>query len=623
MTKYLRLTTIFILFLFLISCKHTITQKDYPDADAVFIKLNKEFTLNDDGTMNYHYSHELKLFSYLSFNSRYGETFITYNPKFQKLKVNKAITVNDKGAEIHSPNNAFNEVLPQFAANAPAYNYLREMIITHTGLERNATINLDYEISTQKDFLPALMGNEIINNSSPVRDYDFTVKVPKGKKLFYKLLNSDVKPDSSVKDNCTTYTWKFKEVPAQPVESMQPASNMHLIRLLFSSSGNISSLIENIVKQDAFKYELNEEIRKEVNGERKANSEEGRGNRKNTLNTENIQLKTALLLQKKVVEEFNYYPIPASITGFKCKDAVNIWKSNGGTELEKAVLLKSLLMNAKINSEILAVSYPYYSAKDKINQLFDNFIIKAKLSNNDVIYLSPTHTNDLNQIYDLQRYLFYALDKSSVLSSLPNENFTNSAEVKGTMKMSNDNILTGDINLQLKDRFNTFYKYMLNQEAYNSTFNNIKEGKLKSSDELVSVIDLTIENKKAYTKEKNFVFFNIPEINNGISTWGLNFLPEKRNTPFELPSSINEDYNYSIQLPAGFQLLSGKADINIKNNAGALILKIQQIGNTLTVKKEIRINNKIIETKDYNDFKSLMNVWNNRKYRELVFSCKS
>ena len=43
------------------------------------------------------------------------------------------------GKKVKAPENAINEILPAFAAGAPAFNSLREMVITHTALERGAT----------------------------------------------------------------------------------------------------------------------------------------------------------------------------------------------------------------------------------------------------------------------------------------------------------------------------------------------------------------------------------------------------------------------------------------------------------------------------------------------------
>ena len=106
--------------------------------DAVYLQIIKEYTLNPDGSMDYRYVKKQKLQTYRSFHSLYGETFIVYDPDFQSLKINDVHTIMADVKKVTAPANAFNEVLPGFAANAPAYNKLREMVITHPGTERGA-----------------------------------------------------------------------------------------------------------------------------------------------------------------------------------------------------------------------------------------------------------------------------------------------------------------------------------------------------------------------------------------------------------------------------------------------------------------------------------------------------
>ena len=162
--------------------------------DAVYLQLKKEYTLNPDGSMDYRYVKKLKLQTYRAFQSLYGESFVVYNPDFQSLKVNEVYTQMADGKKNPSPENAFNEVLPGFSANAPAYNKLREMVITHTGTERNAILNLDYTLHTKKGFYPCLMGNELLSEVEPVKDLTVVIKVPSNATLYFNILNSSSTP---------------------------------------------------------------------------------------------------------------------------------------------------------------------------------------------------------------------------------------------------------------------------------------------------------------------------------------------------------------------------------------------------------------------------------------------
>ena len=100
---------------------------------------------------------ELTLFTHAAMNRVYGESFIIYNPEFQTLKIHDSYTRQKDGTIVKTPENALLEVLPSVAADAPAYNGLKEMVVVHTGLELGATIYLDYSVVTRPGYLPNWM----------------------------------------------------------------------------------------------------------------------------------------------------------------------------------------------------------------------------------------------------------------------------------------------------------------------------------------------------------------------------------------------------------------------------------------------------------------------------------
>ena len=102
-------------------------------------------------------------------NGLYGESFIVYNPAYQELKIHESYTRQKDGKIVKTPENAFVEVLPAAAADAPAYNGLKEMVVVHTGLELGATICLDYSVITRPGYLPGLDVYVPIEELSPVK----------------------------------------------------------------------------------------------------------------------------------------------------------------------------------------------------------------------------------------------------------------------------------------------------------------------------------------------------------------------------------------------------------------------------------------------------------------------
>ena len=75
------------------------------------------------------------------------------------------------------------------------------------------------------------------------------------------------------------------------------------------------------------------------------------------------------------------------------------------------------------------------------------------------------------------------------------------------------------------------------------------------------------------------MFITIPEISNGVSSWGINSLLEKRTTNLEIPSNIEENYDYSFTLPANYKLISPVNKIALQNKTGKISIEIKQNGN--------------------------------------------
>lgn len=157
-------------------------------SEAEFRKLAETWTLHQDGSQEYRYYKELTLFTHTAMNSTYGQTFITYNPDFQELKIHSAYVKQKDGTTIQTPDNAFVEVLPAGAADAPAYNRLKEMVIVHTGLELGATIYLDYSVISKAGYLPAIDVCKPLEESSPIKEYSLTFNLPASVIPHYALL---------------------------------------------------------------------------------------------------------------------------------------------------------------------------------------------------------------------------------------------------------------------------------------------------------------------------------------------------------------------------------------------------------------------------------------------------
>ena len=580
--------------------------------DAYYFSLTREYTLNPDGSMDYRFTKQQKLLSSRAFHNLYGETFIVYSPQSQKLKINQVYTTMADGKKVIAPENAFNEVLPAYAANAPAYNTLREMIITHTGLERNATINLDYQIHTEKGNFPALMGSEILAETEPVKSLVIRIRIPADQNLYYKVFNGDYKPEKTIEGAFQVYTWKLIDLPAISVEEAQQGMNERYPRLIFSTSDKREDIYSFLTNQPAFRFTVTEQMKNTVNG---------------WLIDKRDKFEKVLKLQEKVVNDLRLYPIPLRTCLYQCRTPEQTWNDNGGTPVEKATLLVALLKSAGIDAQVVAIIRTAFM-DDKIATLSDveDFAVKAEFKDKGTWYFSVTGLNAANLKFSLPGRSFVALKPEGKFSVTKTESPKQMVKVIGTIIVSSDPKLTGEISMYFEGGV---YPYAGLQRDKKKMKNSLS-GNLIGNDTInlkISTLNLEngfqtyiIQSEKPFRKDSNYYYFNLPMVNSGIENWGIKTLSQKRETPFEIPSIADEFYSFTITLPATLTCFTPSKKLVISNKAGTFEWEVKNDNGKLMLKRQLKFSQRVFSIPDYPDFKILMDYWNNPWYRQLIFT---
>lgn len=581
-------------------------------ADAEYLKILKEYTLNADGSIDYHYYKEVKLLSHYSFHRLYGETFIVYNTDFQTLKINSAYTIMADGKKIITPDNAFNKVLPRFSTNAPTYNNIREMVVTHTGLEVGTTIYLDYTINSESGYYPELMADDLLYESSPVKELIIKVNIPENKTLNFELLNIDGDPLVVTEKDKIVYTWTFNSLPANSKDYYQEKDHLSSPRLIFSTSKDLKKAYDFFVNQPAFDLNTNESMDAAVAVIIKENSN---------------QLSITLELQKLVCNDMSNINVPLNHTGFKCRTAIETWNSNKGTKLEKALLLSALLQKANLKSEVVAIIPDAFYNENIGNILgFDDFMLRINLEKQGQVYLSADHIYNQNQIYNLNDKTILLLDKNieslKVYSATPK---TSKIFVMGEFEFQNSEKLKGNMHLVLEANANPYFSLLNDDSKIKSVvrggiaskdISSVKYDELKQ--EFVST-HLDIEKEEPLKKLNSYLSFELPYISNGVNSWHINLLTAERAVPLEIPENIHERYDYSFGYSNDLKVVTPAKTIEIKNDAGYLLIKFENSDNKINVTKEIKFSKSIINPSVYDDFKEIMNVWNNNNYKKIIF----
>jgi hypothetical protein len=606
--KDIRIRVLLVLFTVLLCCESE-AQSIAPDGE--YISLTKTYTLHPNGDWTFRYQHRLKFLTYLAINSLYGESFILYNPAFQKLKINKAVTTMADGTLVPCPPNAFNEVLPRYSTNFPSANILREMVVTHTGLERGAQTELDYEIFTKAGFFPEMIGNELLQTSSPIDELTIVIKVPEGKTLQYRQLAIQADPLISHEKGLVVYTFCFKKQDAFTHDDFQCRDQRFIPRLIFGTGNGLSGQMSAMLIQPAFNYACEGNLKKTCDSIVKNYPD---------------NFPRIMRVQEIVATEINYFPVPASVMGFKFRTATETWNSNGGTETEKAILLASMLRTCGLEASAEAV-FPVslYDLKASNLLAIEKVLVKVSAPGIEEMLLSPLQQDAQDLSFSLGGKKIIPLTPGKTETSKQTDFSRNELTLNGELKMDIHGRLSGNLSLKATDALNPAFKLKKDKNysgkllSGSFSFADIRSSKIKNKESKSTIAEFEIEASDTIKQEANYYFWKVPVLAAGTDGWHMTELQSERNTPLEIPALIFENYSYKVMLPEGIRLVTPETDLQLNpENVGQLRIRIKQSGNELTITRSLRLNKSVIEPENYKTFRNMMNIWNEKKFREII-----
>lgn len=583
------------------------------NADAIFEKFIKEFTLEADGSTSYREYKQLKLITQFSFNRLYGETFIIYNPEFQNLKINNAYTVMADGSKVITPPNAFNEVLPRDAAFSATANHMKEMVVTHTATEMGATIFLDYTLTSAKGYLPGFMGNVLIQESSPIAELEVIVRIPSDQELNHRMIGLRTGPEIKIEANQKVYVWKFNGVQASPKEPLQGKNQLSAPRLLFTTVIGVAETINWLTNQQAFELQINDEMKAWTDNLRSKQTEE---------------IETLMTIQKAVVENIVFERYNPEWLAYRARTPEEIWKSNGGNKLEKTLLLATLLKYANFNATPAIVGPKSLFDEKAINlTIFDDFVLIVNTKSFGTIYMSAVEISNQSLEYSLAQNIFIPLSKGISRAPVEPVKMDNKINIKGTISFNEELKPSGTMEVELTGANNPFLLLQNDKGKFKSLISNkmIKDDdaiSIKNSNVAKSELLVKVESTESISDNNGYYSWQLPVITGGFEKWRIAYLDKTRQSNLFLPYPIVEKYSYTITLPLDYTLINKRFNERLKNNVGTVSVEIKPKGNQIEINRELKLNTQMIYQIDYNEFRDMINFWLDKNLSTVVFKKK-
>jgi hypothetical protein len=248
----------------------------FPGADAVILFEQVDFEVDDEGRMTRRVHRLQKLFTEWACR-RLTDLRMDWDTLRQELKVHTCRTFMQDKQVLDTPANGFNEVTPDRVRRCADFLSVRQMVISHVGVERGCTIELDYEII---DVLPGPLpagGLEFFQSAHPTLDKRVTITAPDKMELTQTsepITEKDLQvpsetshrrvlsfaavnlPEASVTpqhtltgDGRQTLSWHLKNLPGIPTEGNTSRRGDYLPYVVFGTASDWDNLAHQISEQ--------------------------------------------------------------------------------------------------------------------------------------------------------------------------------------------------------------------------------------------------------------------------------------------------------------------------------------------------------------------------------------
>jgi len=552
-----------------------------PKYDARFLNVAVTYELHEDGSWDMTCEQQARLDTYYAFNRALGETFIVYNPDFQKLEILKSETTMTDGRKVASPPNAFNEVLPFAAHGFADFAGLREMVVTHVGLERGAVVDLKYRIHTKAGFLPVFSGREILNRDFPVDKYRLEIKVPAGQALRYRVFGSPVQAQVSDSEAGKRYTFELASLPPAAHEALAPAGSEPAV--VFSVAPDWKAALALADDPAPLPAALLERIEK--------------------LKTQ-CPARPDLLaeLQKIVAVEMQGCRLGGEATGWQPRPAARVFLSNYGTRLEKALLLRAMLKKAGTDAELLAVANGSAIAADvPAFQAIGEFWLKT--SGPHTLYLDPWQEQQEFFPYRLQERDAWNLEKLALEKLPASDSQGSGVEVSGTVQLAADGA-SGTLVVAARGIFNRYNEAATDNVKFIAgllkrifPIDKVEVKKLLSLGRREARVEATFSGKWLKAAGSNFYCADpvrLPGLTENLA------LPAQRETPLALDAPFQASVNLELQPATGLKLEYFAPNVERRNELGHFVrsLAVEKNG-VLRFSQSVAVEKALIKPEQY------------------------
>ena len=523
-----------------------------PEKDAVYKLVSKSYTLNTDGSTEFRKRTELQIFTRMTFDP-FGETFITYNPDFQELIINEAYTIRKDGSKVETPRNAFNPMLPEGCTKCERLNGIRTMVVTHTALEYDAVIVLDYTIRSKNFFFQELLEKVDLQEEVPVEKYVLSVTTPDYKPAKF-VLNGKLSYTESENSNknMKTTTMTFADLPALPTDEYLFPGEYKAVT--FYTMDEPHHIVGKIAQQNAMQKFSNQKITDFF---------------RSRVKEDMTDMDKVLSVRDYIHDNIQTNHLDARVLNYMFASPQQVWESNCALPIEKNILLAGVLQSLGYDAQFVFLTETL--TKDTTSMVY----VKV----GEIYYYISA-----NEVEDLRLYVLHP--KASFIG-LDDQQWAQGkidikVDVVADIIIDKGNLSNPQVEVKRKNVESPLTETLRPQE--------IEVAKASVSQINNKYYELTIDDGNYGTQVRSVNIHNDRQYD--VCTDGA-----------------VEKYAYTVKLPANVRVLTKPVHKEITVEKAKLLIDVQINGQTVSITRQLNLPFDWVTAKSAKAFKAMMGEW--------------
>ncbi|MCK4872801.1 MAG: DUF3857 domain-containing protein [Phycisphaerales bacterium] len=417
--------------------------EQFPDADAVILRLEQHWTIKRDGTVHRREHRWVKLLDRRAIG-RYADPRINFSDGTDKVIIHSARTYLPDGTILPVPDYSYNIASPNDLSGWPAYIEWQQRIISFSGIENGCVLEFDYEVITQPGVMPWVSADLRLHLDDPTVQRIVSFQVEGGVLLHAQVtgMPGPYEPEGFVSSSgWRAPRWTFDMLAADTDEPQAPPWQERGGRFMFTTCPSAEAWVGTVlgaVENAAAPTERIEALARDAVGDE-----------------QDLRLRIEAV-SKKLRDTFNFVTSPKSMRSFRCRPAGDVLVDNYGNPLESAALLLAAYRSLGIEAEpMAAVDTRTWREDVPTDSAFVDVVIAIE-TDDGPMYVRPQHGTFTNP-GDWGSHTLLTLDQDGGLQRMNivgrGDEQESTVEITGVLHLEADGAAEADLRVSLTGAF--------------------------------------------------------------------------------------------------------------------------------------------------------------------------